>query len=293
MPCHAMPLDVFAGADMSMLKEIKVRHRRNGFVFEDSIQQLYRSFLSSFLPSFLLSSLPFSSNASSRGSSRRQFRSFMQAIWNKQSREVDRTVEFFSKLKSTRDLDAAEVRLEPIVHKLCTYLSSQIRRTALNRTLPDSTMNSTMWLLKALHRFFQSKMGSKAPSHERNTPSTSSSSSFFGSLRKAMSQVSAAVEEIMYGDLHVHPLENAAVEQLRHAFNENGVTVLCLDLLAIGIEKQVCFQAITLLNALLSKPGGSPLIQQTVNEYLRSADSVLFFELLKDMIEYLKVGQVR
>ena len=104
------------------------------------------------------------------------------------------------------------------------------------------------------------------------------------------------------------------MDDLRATLNENGVVNLCLNLLALGIDKHVRFQAMALLNALLDKVrmittlicsmceyvcrqifhpssqvGGCEIIQVTVNTYLKETESTPFFEMVDDMITLIKV----
>jgi len=67
--------------------------------------------------------------------------------------------------------------------------------------------------------------------------------------------------------------------------NANGITVMCLDLIAVGIDAELSVAALKLLVALLAKNGGNPEVQQTVFNYLSETDSTLFFEHIKDLIE--------
>ena len=83
--------------------------------------------------------------------------------------------------------------------------------------------------------------------------------------------------------------ESDAVATLRSIYNDNGVTLLCMDLISFGIDKIIYIEAIDLLNILLlSSRGSSTLIQQKIYSYLIEVDSILFFELIHDLINYLK-----
>ena len=80
-----------------------------------------------------------------------------------------------------------------------------------------------------------------------------------------------------------------SLETFLFTLNENGVTILCLELLALGVDKNVRFQAMAVLNGLLDQAGGSSVVQETVNTYLTETDSVQFFEMIFDMLHFVKV----
>jgi hypothetical protein len=206
----------------------------------------------------------------------------MQSILNKenlQSKEID----FFDKIPSVRDLVDSDIRLEPIVNKICTHLTSQLKKTTFSRTLPEGITKSTSWLLRSLHQFIECKL---AASNELD-------------IRNPLNREKNAndtVLKLLWKSFKINFLFDPKVvvwhtslDFFRETLNDNGVTMLCLELIAVGINKQIVIQAITLINSLLCKAGGSAIIQHSINSYLRDSDSVLFFELLKDMIEYLTV----
>jgi hypothetical protein len=91
--------------------------------------------------------------------------------------------------------------------------------------------------------------------------------------------------------------------------NEYGITQLCLELIAVGIQHNLVNEAVKLLTVLLaaditttpmtpSHVGGgtgggtraaaATAVQETMNLYLTSTDSTLFFEELRDLFEYLR-----
>jgi hypothetical protein len=67
--------------------------------------------------------------------------------------------------------------------------------------------------------------------------------------------------------------------------NSHGATVMCLELIAVGIDFSLCVSALKLLVVLLARNGGNSEVQETIYEFLSQTDSVLFFEQIKDMLE--------
>jgi hypothetical protein len=70
----------------------------------------------------------------------------------------------------------------------------------------------------------------------------------------------------------------------RSIFNETGLTELCMDFVAQGIDSQLCLEAINMLVVLLAEPGGSKEVHQSIFRYLKDQDSSLFFQQVKDII---------
>mmetsp|Transcript_31677 Transcript_31677/g.43452 ORF Transcript_31677/g.43452 Transcript_31677/m.43452 type:complete len:3399 (+) Transcript_31677:56-10252(+) len=243
------------------LKEIKLRHRRNSLVFEDTQQRRYRT----------------------------RFRTFMQSIHQKENME-SKVIDFFEKIPSVRDLVDSDIRLEPIVNKICSHLMSQVKKTTFSRTLSEDVNKSTSWLLRSLHQFFECKIIASNELDIRNPLNHSYEakivkSTVFNRLWKSLKRNIWFSSEVVAW--------HTSLDHFRETLNDNGVTTLCLELIAVGISKQISIQAITLLNALLCKAGGSAIIQHSINLYLRDNDSVLFFELIKDMIEHLMEWSAR
>eukprot|EP00854_Cymbomonas_tetramitiformis_P004572 gene4572-5599_t len=72
------------------------------------------------------------------------------------------------------------------------------------------------------------------------------------------------------------------------ALNEAGVTALCLDMIAPGVDEALVMEAVKCLIALLFREGGNSVIQTTMNEHLSEGSSELFFVLCRSYIMRLK-----
>lgn len=71
--------------------------------------------------------------------------------------------------------------------------------------------------------------------------------------------------------------EDAACFPIQMLLNENGMTALCVDLIAPGIDDEAKNEAINLLTALLFREGGNINIQETIFKHLHEQSSSNFF----------------
>ena len=76
--------------------------------------------------------------------------------------------------------------------------------------------------------------------------------------------------------------------------NACGATVLCLELIAPGIDREVTVEAIKLCVALLFKEGGALAVQKTIFGHLNKGGTDYFFkqcrEILTELTEHHKWG---
>jgi hypothetical protein len=72
--------------------------------------------------------------------------------------------------------------------------------------------------------------------------------------------------------------QDVAAEGTVKALSENGAVVLCLDLIATGINEMLQNEAIKLLVGMLFKEGGARDVQGMVWSYLTKTDSTMFFK---------------
>jgi hypothetical protein len=85
--------------------------------------------------------------------------------------------------------------------------------------------------------------------------------------------------------------EDKAAEAIVAAFNLSGITTLCIDLIAVGIDINLRLEAMKLCVALLFKEGGALSVQKTIYNHLINTDSDLFFEQLRRSIVELEMWQ--
>eukprot|EP01033_Poteriospumella_lacustris_P003231 gene3231-2378_t len=193
---------------------------------------------------------------------RKDFKLFLRAIKRDFSNSKEEIVSYLETIPWTDDVEAkSDVRFEPLIKKVCSHFRSMIVRNTLSRSIEESSVEICIWFLRALRQLFESVLGVDCDELD-----------------------AIDVEQVE---------ESKKLNRLRAAFNDNGVTYLCLDLIAVGIEHELYIEAMKLLVAMLLRKGGAQEIQRKVYFYLLETDSLLFFELLKDLIENMKSWSVR
>ena len=187
---------------------------------------------------------------------RNQFKVFLQHIKAASSTAREEIIDIFKNIPSVHDPIDANVRFEPLIKKLTTHFRSSIKRSPLSRSIHEGSVETCAWFLKAMRHL----------------------------IEDALHVTFEQLDDIDIGSI----IESSEVERLRVVFNEQGVTYLCLDLIAVGVEHSIYIESIKLLIMMLLKSGGSPQIQKSIYLYLYETDSILFFEHIKDMIESIK-----
>ena len=183
---------------------------------------------------------------------RNQFIHFLNVISGSRGRVAQRTMDIFEMLPSVTEPVDVDIRLEPIVTRIVTIIRSRIKRTAVSKFGLDIMLTDiAKWLLEAWTKIITKELG-------------------------------LSLEEL--SDFQ-HSKDIPQSTHFQLVLNKCGVTALCLDLVAMGIDAELCMIALKLLVALLAKNDGHTEVQETVFEFLKSTDSVLFFEKIRDIIE--------
>lgn len=81
--------------------------------------------------------------------------------------------------------------------------------------------------------------------------------------------------------------QDEASKEIVEIFNTKGVTALCLDMIAVGIDQEVQLEAIRLLVGMLFKEGGNRSVQGQINSILLNTNSELFFKECSQHIQEL------
>jgi hypothetical protein len=147
----------------------------------------------------------------------------------------------------------SDVRLEPLILKLMMHIKSQLKTSVISRTMERKASETTLWLLKTLRLMLEKNM-------------------------------ECTVKDICEPTFHLGAA-SAKVIYLQDTMNSSGVTELCMDLIAVGIDQAICVQAAELLVCILARSGGNTDSQLTINSYLSLTDSSLFFEEIKELVE--------
>ena len=156
----------------------------------------------------------------------------------------------------------SDVRYEPFIEKLVTHVRSRVTTFNREKRLDASSTKSTVWILMGFRTMIEDAMG-----------------------------MTIFERDIRGGDE-----EDEKAHDVVTAFNNCGVTRLCLDLLSGGIDFNVQIEAIKLCVGLLLKEGGARAVQDDINAYLKSTSSHFLFlqlrKLLNKMIDWHKYSDI-
>jgi hypothetical protein len=157
--------------------------------------------------------------------------------------------------KGSLGSSSTDVRLEPLLSKICHHIRHRLVKTDISVTLDTTAVSTSLWLVETW------------------------SLMIYKDLNLDVEQLT---DPEYFCDI---PTES----RYQRIMNQNGVTVLCLELVAVGIEPSLRVAALKLLVALLVKNGGNREVQETISSYLSRSESMLFFEAIRDMIEQMMV----
>lgn len=179
---------------------------------------------------------------------RRQYQWFLDEISQPKLDYFKNAVNIFQNLPSVDDdLPSNVIRLEPLVSKLCHHIRSRLERHLASIILDRNSVPTTMWLIETWSVLVSNGI----------------------SLHSQSGKILSGTESMRY----------------QYVLNDCGVTVLCLELIGIGIDISLQIACLKLLSLLLSNTHGSTSVQKTIHQYLSQNESSLFFESLKDMID--------
>jgi hypothetical protein len=152
----------------------------------------------------------------------------------------------------------APLRKEFVIGKLVAHASGLVQpaQDGLSRRLLPEHVQTTIWLLQLLRTMIESKLG-------RSTMEGSGA---------APVVLEACAEQ---------------AEEVQLMLNGCGATALCIDLIAVGIERAVLKEAVLLLWALLAREGGNEKVQATFRAHLSKGGSAFFFHQLQRQINDL------
>ena len=168
-----------------------------------------------------------------------------------------------------KDTDAeGDLRFEPLVAKLVEHTRSRIVVKDGAKSLDARCTRSTIWTIQIFRAMIENawarSYGSPMSIDERDNDGG--------------------------GD------EDEAAAPVQDVLNSNGVTGLCLDLIAVGIEPELIVECVKLCVAMLFKEGGHKDVQNTMFAHLNNFGSFFFFsqmrEIIQTMIKWYRYGNV-
>ena len=174
----------------------------------------------------------------------------VQEAANDENKEFISVIEDLPYLIDTRD---SEIRFEPFIQKLVNHVRQNMAVIDGERRINSECTSTTTWIIKAFRTMIENQMGMTIYDRDED----------------------GGEEE----DIKAGPIVTA--------LNENGVTGLCLDLIAIGIDEELQSEVIKLMVGMLFKEGGAREVQDSVHSYLTKNQSELFFKQVRMTIQKL------
>ena len=143
--------------------------------------------------------------------------------------------------------EGGDVRYEPFIRKLVSHVRQRFQMIDGEKFLDARCTKTTTWLIKAFRTMIENRWGMSIDERDED-----------------------GGEE-----------QDIASAQVVNALNVNGATVLCLELVCVGIDSELMLEAVKLCVAMLFREGGSLAVQETIYNYLSKNDSTLFFKQLR------------
>ena len=147
----------------------------------------------------------------------------------------------------------ADIRVEPFLQKLVAHVRENMVVSEHEKKLDSGTTKTTLWMIKAFRTWLENKMEMSIEDRDEDG-----------------------------GDE-----EDEKAAPTVGLLNNNGVTALCLELIAPGIDETLQSEVVKLMVGLLFKEGGARDVQQKVHECLTGVESVLFFKQVRITLQKL------
>lgn len=148
----------------------------------------------------------------------------------------------------------ADVRYESLISKLVNHIRENIIFINNLKKMDSRTIKTSIWIIRAFRTMIENRMGMTI--YDRD-------------------ELGGEAQDI-------------AAAPVVNALNSCGVTTLCLDLIADGMDEDLQLEAIRLGVALLFKEGGAFEVQEIMNKHLSKGNSELFFKQMRQIIQQLQ-----
>ncbi len=176
-----------------------------------------------------------------------------------QAKKNGENLAFISQIEALpyiKDASDSDIRYEPFIQKLVQHVRENLTIIDNETRLDARCTKTTLWLIKSFRRMIENKMGM----------------------------------DIYQRDDEGGEEQDIAAEPVITAFNSTGVTQLCLDLIAEGVDEELQNECIKLGVGMLFKEGGNRNVQGLMNEYLSRPEAHLFWSrvraILKSLIDW-------
>jgi len=185
-----------------------------------------------------------------------------------QADRMDAIVRLLDDMPRLDDDVQAEVRYEPTIRKLVTHTRNLIQKDKNKKFIPRECEETAIWTIQLFRAMIEDKWKSA-----------------YGKPMDINERDEEGGEE-----------EDEAAKPVQDCLDDCGATILCLDVIADGMNQSVVEEGVNLLCCLLIREGGNKKVQQTIFDFLNQKGTDHFFEeirnRLKSMIEWHQLREV-
>ena len=201
--------------------------------------------------------------AKSRNIVSKKFEEFTAAIEESEevqevlAAEADAFIDKIEGVPLSSDPADSDVRYEPLMHKLVMHMSHSLSTQEVDgnllRVMDDRCTATSTWVIRMFRSMIERKWGMTIDERDDD-----------------------GGEE-----------QDIAASGVMETLNNCGATVLCLDFIAPGIDRDLQVEAVKLLVALLFMEGGALPVQETIFAHLDKGGTDYFFRQMREMITEL------
>jgi hypothetical protein len=185
---------------------------------------------------------------------------------------TDHLVTLIDKLPRIADDVEAEIRYEPTIRKLVTHTRNLIKKDKQKKFIPRDCVDTVIWTIQLFRAMIETKWTESFQEREGKD---------------------AGKMGIDERDEDGEEEEDEAAGPVQDTLDDCGATILCLDVIADGMNEKVVEEGVNLMVALLFREGGNKKVQKTIYDHLNQRGTDHFFEeirnRLKKMMEWHQI----
>ncbi|GMH52463.1 hypothetical protein TrRE_jg12234, partial [Triparma retinervis] len=176
---------------------------------------------------------------------------------------TDHLVMLLDKLPRQRDDVVSEIRYEPTLKKLILHTRNLIKKDKGKKFIPRECVDTAIWTIQLLRAMIETKW----------------TESF--QKREGPDAGKMGIDE---RDDDGEEEEDEAAGPVQDTLDDCGATILCLDVIADGMNEVVVEEGVNLLVALLFREGGNKKVQATIFSHLNQGGTGHFFEEIRNRL---------
>jgi predicted house-cleaning noncanonical NTP pyrophosphatase (MazG superfamily) len=185
------------------------------------------------------------------------------------SDRTEHMVKLIDDLPRLDDDVVAEIRYEPTIKKLVQHIRNLIKKEKNRKWIERDCVDTAIWVIQLFRAMIETKWTESF--REREGPDAD---------RMGIDERDEDGEEE----------EDEAAGPVQDTLDECGATILCLEVIADGMNEKVVEEGVKLIIALLFREGGNKVTQSTIFNHLNQKGTDAFFEeirnRLRKMIEW-------